>query len=149
MIGHTVRSVYDYKGNRVARIVDEGSNQPSLFSKQLAENTVQTDLIGPVDFKVLTEPGRDQAGIDLGVRIADRLIALREQEIVAYAVRAQAARPVHWVEQEGWKAPWLTCSNFLCVDRFDRACAGWLACARRPRALDRSRSSPGPDAIRG
>ena len=44
----------------LGRIVDEGSNLPSLFSKQLAENTVQTDLIGPVDFKVLTETGRTE-----------------------------------------------------------------------------------------
>lgn len=44
----------------LGRIVDEASNRPSLFSKQLAENTVQTDLIGPVDFKVLTETGRTE-----------------------------------------------------------------------------------------
>jgi MoxR-like ATPase len=44
----------------LARIVDERTNRPSLFSKQLAENTVQTDLIGPVDFKVLTETGRTE-----------------------------------------------------------------------------------------
>ncbi|MBL8919203.1 MAG: AAA family ATPase [Myxococcaceae bacterium] len=44
----------------LGRIVDEKSNRPSLFSKQLAENTVQTDLIGPVDFKVLTETGRTE-----------------------------------------------------------------------------------------
>ncbi len=45
-------------GAVLGRIVDEKSGRPSLFSKQLAENTVQTDLIGPVDFKVLTETGR-------------------------------------------------------------------------------------------
>lgn len=44
----------------LGRIVDEASGRPSLFSKQLAENTVQTDLIGPVDFKVLTETGRTE-----------------------------------------------------------------------------------------
>jgi MoxR-like ATPase len=44
----------------LGRILDEGTNAPSLFSKQLAENTVQTDLIGPVDFKVLTETGRTE-----------------------------------------------------------------------------------------
>ncbi|MBE2249473.1 MAG: AAA family ATPase [Myxococcus sp.] len=44
----------------LGRIVDEKSNRPSLFAKQLAENTVQTDLIGPVDFKVLTETGRTE-----------------------------------------------------------------------------------------
>ncbi len=44
----------------LGRIVDEKTNRPSLFAKQLAENTVQTDLIGPVDFKVLTETGRTE-----------------------------------------------------------------------------------------
>jgi MoxR-like ATPase len=44
----------------LGRIVDEATGRPSLFSKQLAENTVQTDLIGPVDFKVLTETGRTE-----------------------------------------------------------------------------------------
>lgn len=47
-------------GAVLARILDQSSNKPSLFSKQLAENTVQTDLIGPVDFKVLTETGRTE-----------------------------------------------------------------------------------------
>ncbi len=44
----------------LARILDEKTGQPSLFAKQLAESTVQTDLIGPVDFKVLTETGRTE-----------------------------------------------------------------------------------------
>ena len=47
-------------GAVLERIDDEKSGRPSLFSKQLAENTVQTDLIGPVDFKVLTETGRTE-----------------------------------------------------------------------------------------
>ncbi|MFO0597396.1 MAG: AAA family ATPase [Myxococcaceae bacterium] len=47
-------------GAVLGRIVDETTARPSLFSKQLAENTVQTDLIGPVDFKVLTETGRTE-----------------------------------------------------------------------------------------
>jgi len=47
-------------GAVLGRIIDEKSGRPSLFSKQLAENTVQTDLIGPVDFKVLTETGRTE-----------------------------------------------------------------------------------------
>ena len=42
------------------RILDEKTGQPSLFAKQIAESTVQTDLIGPVDFKVLTETGRTE-----------------------------------------------------------------------------------------
>ena len=45
-------------GAVLGRITDEKHGRPSLFSKQIAENTVQTDLIGPVDFKVLTETGR-------------------------------------------------------------------------------------------
>lgn len=44
----------------LARILDEKTGAPSLFSKQLSESTVQTDLIGPVDFKVLTETGRTE-----------------------------------------------------------------------------------------
>ncbi|HEX4621399.1 MAG TPA: AAA family ATPase, partial [Myxococcaceae bacterium] len=44
----------------LSRIVDERTGAPSLFSKQLSESTVQTDLIGPVDFKVLTETGRTE-----------------------------------------------------------------------------------------
>lgn len=47
-------------GAVLGRIVDEKTGRPSLFSKQMAENTVQTDLIGPVDFKVLTETGRTE-----------------------------------------------------------------------------------------
>lgn len=47
-------------GAVLGRIADEKTGKPSLFSKQLAENTVQTDLIGPVDFKVLTETGRTE-----------------------------------------------------------------------------------------
>jgi MoxR-like ATPase len=47
-------------GAVLGRITDQVNNKPSLFSKQLAENTVQTDLIGPVDFKVLTETGRTE-----------------------------------------------------------------------------------------
>ncbi len=44
----------------LGRILDEKSGTPSLFAKQIAESTVQTDLIGPVDFKVLTETGRTE-----------------------------------------------------------------------------------------
>src|SRR2546423_1901508 len=44
----------------LARILDEKTGAPSLFAKQLSESTVQTDLIGPVDFKVLTETGRTE-----------------------------------------------------------------------------------------
>lgn len=51
----------------LGRIVDERSGQPSLFAKQIAESTVQTDLIGPVDFKVLTETGRTEYLTDDGM----------------------------------------------------------------------------------
>ena len=51
----------------LGRIVDSETNRPSLFSKQLAENTVQTDLIGAVDFKVLTETGRTEYLTDEGM----------------------------------------------------------------------------------
>jgi hypothetical protein len=51
----------------LGRITDEHTSKPSLFSKQLAENTVQTDLIGPIDFKVLTETGRTEYLTDDGM----------------------------------------------------------------------------------
>lgn len=54
-------------GAVLGRIVDEKTARPSLFAKQLAENTVQTDLIGPVDFKVLTETGRTEYITDDGM----------------------------------------------------------------------------------
>jgi MoxR-like ATPase len=54
-------------GAVLGRIVDEATGRPSMFSKQLAENTVQTDLIGPVDFKVLTETGRTEHLTDEGM----------------------------------------------------------------------------------
>lgn len=44
----------------LGRIVDEHTQEPSLFSKQLSESTVQSDLIGPVDFRVLQETGRTE-----------------------------------------------------------------------------------------
>ncbi|MCY1003089.1 AAA family ATPase [Myxococcus sp. MISCRS1] len=51
----------------LGRIIDEKTGLPSLFSKQLAESTVQTDLLGPVDFKVLTETGRTEYLTDEGM----------------------------------------------------------------------------------
>ncbi len=51
----------------LSRIVDERTQQPSLFAKQLSESTVQSDLIGPVDFKVLTETGRTEYLTDEGM----------------------------------------------------------------------------------
>ena len=51
----------------LGRITDEKTGAPSLFAKQIAESTVQTDLIGPVDFKVLTETGRTEYITDDGM----------------------------------------------------------------------------------
>ena len=51
----------------LGRILDEKTGSPSLFAKQIAESTVQTDLIGPVDFKVLTETGRTEYITDDGM----------------------------------------------------------------------------------
>jgi len=51
----------------LGRILDERTGLPSLFSKQFTESTVQTDLIGPVDFKVLTETGRTEYLTDEGM----------------------------------------------------------------------------------
>ncbi len=49
------------------RIVDAESGAPSVFSKQIAETTVQSDLVGPVDFKVLTRTGRTEHLTDEGI----------------------------------------------------------------------------------
>jgi MoxR-like ATPase len=49
------------------RIVDATSGEPSVFSKQIAETTVQSDLVGPVDFKVLTRSGRTEHLTDEGI----------------------------------------------------------------------------------
>ncbi|WP_225411422.1 AAA family ATPase [Stigmatella hybrida] len=51
----------------LGRILDEKTGSPSLFAKQISESTVQTDLIGPVDFKVLTETGRTEYITDDGM----------------------------------------------------------------------------------
>ncbi|MBZ0118692.1 MAG: MoxR family ATPase, partial [Sandaracinaceae bacterium] len=51
----------------VRRIVDEQSGRASVFSKQVTESTVQTDLIGPINFKALTESGRTEHFTDEGL----------------------------------------------------------------------------------
>lgn len=48
-------------------IVDDRSGKPSLFAKQFTESTVQTDLIGSLDFKTLMESGRSQHFTDEGM----------------------------------------------------------------------------------
>ena len=51
----------------LGRIVCEESGSPSLFARQITESTVQTDLIGPIDFKNLTETGRTMHFTDEGL----------------------------------------------------------------------------------
>jgi len=45
----------------------EEDGRPSLFTRQLTEGAVQTDLLGPVDFKVLTETGRTRHILEEGM----------------------------------------------------------------------------------
>jgi MoxR-like ATPase len=49
------------------RIVDESSRAPSLFARQFTESTVQTDLVGPINFKTLMESGRTEHFTDEGM----------------------------------------------------------------------------------
>ena len=49
------------------RIVDESTGAPSVFARQFTENTVQTDLVGPIDFKTLMESGRTEHFTDEGI----------------------------------------------------------------------------------
>jgi MoxR-like ATPase len=49
------------------RVVCEESGKPSLYARQITESTVQTDLIGPVDFKNLMETGRTTHFTDEGM----------------------------------------------------------------------------------
>src|SRR6478735_6492406 len=51
----------------LGRIVDAATGEPSLFARQFTENTVLTDLVGPIDFKTLMETGRSQHFTDEGV----------------------------------------------------------------------------------
>ncbi len=51
----------------LGRIVDEQTGKPSLFSRQFTESTVQTDLIGAIDFKTLMETGRTEHFTDEGL----------------------------------------------------------------------------------
>jgi MoxR-like ATPase len=49
------------------RIVDETTGQPSVFARQFTESTVQTDLVGPINFKTLMETGRTEHFTDEGM----------------------------------------------------------------------------------
>ena len=51
----------------VGRILCEQSGEARVFSRQFTESTVQTDLIGPVNFKTLTETGRTEHFTDEGM----------------------------------------------------------------------------------
>jgi MoxR-like ATPase len=49
------------------RAIHDDTGKHSMYQRQIVETTVQQDLIGPVDFKVLTETGRTQHRIDEGL----------------------------------------------------------------------------------
>jgi MoxR-like ATPase len=49
------------------RILDEETGLPSLYTRQFTESTVQTDLVGPIDFKTLVETGRTEHFTDEGM----------------------------------------------------------------------------------
>jgi len=51
----------------LGRIIDESTGNASLFSRQFTENTVQTDLVGSIDFKTLMESGRTEHFTDEGM----------------------------------------------------------------------------------
>lgn len=51
----------------VGRIVDERTSKPSVFARQFTESTVQTDLVGPIDFKTLMQTGRTEHFTDEGM----------------------------------------------------------------------------------
>lgn len=51
----------------LGRIVDEETGRPSLFARQFTESTVQTDLVGPIDFKTLMATGRTEHFTDQGM----------------------------------------------------------------------------------
>lgn len=51
----------------LGRIVDGNTGRPSLFSRQFTESTVQTDLVGPINFKTLMDSGRSTHFTDEGI----------------------------------------------------------------------------------
>ncbi|MBX3226445.1 MAG: AAA family ATPase [Labilithrix sp.] len=51
----------------LGRIVDERTGKPSVFARQFTESTVQTDLVGPIDFKTLMQSGRTEHFTDEGM----------------------------------------------------------------------------------
>lgn len=51
----------------LGRILDESNGAPSVYARLLTESTVQTDLVGPIDFKTLMETGRTEHFTDEGM----------------------------------------------------------------------------------
>ncbi len=51
----------------LGRIIDEHTGEPSVFARQFTESTVQTDLVGPIDFKTLMQTGRTEHFTDEGM----------------------------------------------------------------------------------
>lgn len=51
----------------LGRIVDQKTGEPSVFARQFTESTVQTDLVGPIDFKTLMATGRSEHFTDEGM----------------------------------------------------------------------------------
>ncbi|MBL8714474.1 MAG: AAA family ATPase, partial [Myxococcales bacterium] len=51
----------------LGRILDERTGLPSLYARQFTESTVQTDLVGPINFKTLMETGRTEHFTDQGM----------------------------------------------------------------------------------
>src|SRR5262249_13953518 len=49
------------------RILGEKTGAPSVYTRQFTESTVQTDLVGPLDFKTLMETGRTEHFTDEGL----------------------------------------------------------------------------------
>jgi MoxR-like ATPase len=49
------------------RILGEKTGEPSVYTRQFTESTVQTDLVGPLDFKTLMESGRTAHFTDEGI----------------------------------------------------------------------------------
>ncbi len=51
----------------LGRIIDGTTGQPSMFARQFTESTVQTDLVGPINFKTLMDTGRTTHFTDEGM----------------------------------------------------------------------------------
>src|SRR4030095_6228865 len=65
----------------LGRILCEQTHQPSVFSRQFTESTVQTDLVGPINFKTLMDTGRTEHFTDEGMKGAAHAHALFLDEV--------------------------------------------------------------------